>query len=45
MNLRWEYNNAKIKKGDEWKTVILMLEGIFEPTVIFFGLTNSPATF
>ena len=21
------------------------LEGLFEPTVIFFGLTNSPATF
>ena len=23
----------------------MMLEGSFEPTVIFFGLTNSPATF
>jgi len=22
-----------------------MLEGSFEPTVMFFGLTNSPATF
>jgi len=22
-----------------------MLEGAFEPTVMFFGLTNSPATF
>ena len=22
-----------------------MLEGLFEPTVMFFGLTNSPATF
>jgi len=45
MNLRWEYNNAKIKKGDKWKTVISMLESAFEPTVIFFGLTNSPANF
>ena len=23
----------------------MMLEGSFEPTVMFFGLTNSPATF
>jgi len=45
MNLRWEYNNAKIKKGDECKTAISMLEGAFEPIVIFFGLTNSPANF
>ena len=45
MNLRWEYNNAKIKKGDEWKIAISMLEGAFEPTVIFFGLINSLANF
>ena len=45
MNLRWGYNNVRIKKGDEWKAVFMMLEGLFEPMVMFFGLTNSPATF
>ena len=45
MDLRWRYNNVRIKEGDEWKTVFSILEGLFEPTVMFFGLTNSPATF
>jgi len=35
----------RIKEGNEWKVVFSMPEGSFEPTVIFFGLTNSPATF
>ena len=37
--------NVRIKEGDEWKAVFSMSEGSFEPTVMFFGLTNSPATF
>ena len=45
MDLRWGYNNVRIKKGDEWKAAFTTPEGLFEPTVIFFGLTNSPATF
>ena len=45
IDLRWEYNNIRIKEGDEWKVVFTTPEGSFEPTVIFFGLTNSPATF
>jgi len=45
MDLRWRYNNMRIKKGNEWKAVFTMLEKLFELTVIFFGLTNSPATF
>jgi len=45
MDLRWEYNNVRIKKGDEWKAAFTTPEGSFEPTVMFFGLTNSPATF
>ena len=45
MDLRWGYNNIRIKEGDEWKAAFTMLEGLFEPTVMFFGLTNSPATF
>ena len=42
MDLRWRYNNVRIKEGDEWKTVFMTLEGLFEPT---FELTNWPVTF
>ena len=35
----------RIKEGDEWKAVFTTPEGSFEPTVIFFGLTNFPAMF
>jgi reverse transcriptase-like protein len=44
-DVRWGYNNIRIKKGDEWKAAFKTSEGLFEPTVMFFGLTNSPATF
>jgi Reverse transcriptase (RNA-dependent DNA polymerase) len=30
---------------DQWKAVFITNEGLFEPRVMFFGLTNSPATF
>jgi len=45
IDLRWRYNNIWIKKGDEWKAVFTIHLGVYEPTVMFFGLTNSPATF
>ena len=45
MDLRWGYNNVRIKEGDEWKVAFTTPEGSFEPTVMFFRLTNSPATF
>ena len=45
MDLRWEYNSVRIKEGDEWKAAFMTPEETFEPTVMFFGLTNSPATF
>jgi len=32
-------------KGDKWKVAFITPEGLFEPTVIFFGLTNSLAMF
>jgi hypothetical protein len=34
-----------IREGDEWKAAFITNEGLFELTVMFFGLTNSPATF
>ena len=45
IDLRWEYNNVWIKKGDKWKAAFTTSEGLFESTVIFFGLTNSPVMF
>ena len=45
INLRWGYNNVWIKEGNKWKAVFMTPEGSFEPTVMFFGLTNSPAIF
>jgi len=45
IDLRWRYNNVRIKERDKWKAVFATLEGLFEPLVMFFGLTNSPATF
>ena len=45
MDLRWGYNNVRIKEEDEWKAVFIILEGSFEPMVMFFRLTNSPVTF
>ena len=45
MDLRWGYNNVRIKEEDKWKAVFMMPEGSFEPTIMFFGLTNSLATF
>ena len=45
MDLRWGYNNVRIKEDNEWKAAFMMPEGLFEPTVMFFELMNSPATF
>jgi hypothetical protein len=44
-NIRWGYNNICIKDGDQWKATFKTNRGLFEPTVMYFGLTNSPATF
>jgi Reverse transcriptase (RNA-dependent DNA polymerase) len=44
-NIQWEYNNIPIKPGDEWKAVFKTSKGLFKPTVMFFRLMNSPATF
>lgn len=44
-DVRWGYTNVRIKKGDEWKGAFITPYGLYEPKVMFFGMTNSPATF
>src|SRR3981189_1224305 len=45
LDIHWGYNNVWIKEGDEWKAAFIKNKGLFEPLVMFFGLTNSLATF
>jgi len=45
LNVCWDFNNVRIKPGDEWKAAFRTNWGMFEPLVMFFGMTNSPATF
>ena len=45
IDLRWGYNNVRIKKGDEWKTAFITHRGLFEAKVMYFGFCNAPATF
>jgi hypothetical protein len=45
LDVRWRYNNIQIKEGDEEKAGFITNRGLWEPLVMFFGLTNSPATF
>ena len=45
MDIRWGYNNVLIKPEDRWKAAFVIPLGLFKPTVMFFGLCNSPATF
>ena len=45
VDIWWGYNNVCIKKGDEHKATFITNQGLFEPMVMFFGLTNSPTTF
>ncbi len=44
-DIRWGYNNVQIRSGNEQKAAFCTNWGLYEPTVMFFGLTNSPATF
>jgi len=45
LDLRWRYNNIRIKEGDEWKAAFMTHIRAYEPIVMYFGLMNSPATF
>ena len=45
LDLIWEYNNVRIKEGDEWKATFLTNKGLFKPQVMYFGLCNLLGTF
>ena len=44
-DIRWGFNNIRIKEEDRWKAAFKTPFRLYEPTVMYFGLTNSPATF
>ncbi|KAL5536496.1 hypothetical protein ACEPAF_318 [Sanghuangporus sanghuang] len=45
LDVRWGYYNIQICEGDEWKAAFRTNLGLFEPTVMFFGLCNALVTF
>ena len=45
LDIWWGYNNIQIKEQDWWKAMFKTNRGLFQPLVMFFGLTNTPATF
>ncbi len=44
-DIKWGYNKVCIKDSNQWKAAFITNEGLYELMVMFFGLTNSPATF
>jgi hypothetical protein len=44
-DVQWGYNNVWIWSGDKWKAAFKTNWGLYEPTVMFFGMCSSPATF
>ena len=45
LDLQNGYNNIRIKKGDEHKLTFQTPLGLFEPLVMYFGMTNAPGAF
>ena len=45
IDLKNGYHSICIKKGDEWKSAFSCRYGLFEYTVMAFGLVNAPVTF
>ena len=45
LDLKNSYNNIRIKKGHEYKLAFNTPIGLFEPLVMYFGMTNAPGAF
>jgi len=45
LDVWWGFNNVQIKEGDKWKAAFCTNHSLYEPLVMSFSLTNSPATF
>ena len=45
LDLKWGYNNVRIKKSNEQKATFMMYVRAYEPIVMYFGLINSSAIF
>ncbi len=44
-DIKWGYNEVLIKDKDWWKVAFITNKGLYKPMVMFFRLTNLPATF
>jgi len=45
IDLKAVFHHIQVKEGDEWKTAFRTRYGLYEYTVMPFGLANAPATF
>jgi Reverse transcriptase (RNA-dependent DNA polymerase) len=45
LDIRWGYNNIQIRPEDRHKAAFQTPYGLYQPNVMYFGLTNSPPTF
>jgi hypothetical protein len=44
IDLRWGFNNIRIREGDEYKAAFITNLGLYKPIVMTFRLCNAPAT-
>ena len=45
VDIREGFYNIRVAEGDEWKAAFKTDSGLYEPTVMQFGLKNAPAVF